>query len=176
MHNAGLMHYEGVGGPQNLAVAADWFKRAAELGLADSQFNIGQLYELGLGVPQNSAEAYKWYLLASRQGSEAQRAQAKTAAEKVRLTLPADARATAERVAAEFAARPAAPVRVTAADADLSEVQSALRSLGYYKGEPNGVASSALRTALQQFQRDNGLAQSGEVDAATVARLQPFLR
>jgi localization factor PodJL len=176
MHVTAMMHYEGLGGPKNETSAAEWFKRAAELGLADSQFNIGQLYEVGRGVTQNSAEAYKWYLLASRSGTDAQRAQARTAADRVKITLPADARSMAERVASDFAARAGAPVQITAPGVDVASVQRALARLGYYRGEPNGVASPALRTAVQDFQHDIGLAQNGQVDTITAMKLKDFMR
>ena len=49
---------------------ASAFRRAADLGLVDSQFNLGVLYEQGRGVAQNTAEAYKWYLIAAKSGDE----------------------------------------------------------------------------------------------------------
>ncbi len=175
MHSLALMYYQGSGGPQNLTSAAEWFKRAAELGFADSQYNIGRLYEDGIGVKENDAEAYKWYLLASRSGSPEQVIEAKTAAERVRAGLPAEARATAERVAATFTTR--TPVQLSAAgDVDLTSVQKALNRLGYYKGEANGAPSASLRAAVVDFQRDQGLAQTGQVDADTAMRLAPYMK
>ena len=48
--------------------ASQWFRKAAERGVADSQFNLGILYARGIGVEQNLAESYKWFSLAAAQG------------------------------------------------------------------------------------------------------------
>jgi uncharacterized protein len=45
----------------------DWYRRAADQGLADAQYNLGILYSTGHGVPQDHAEAMKWYRLAADQ-------------------------------------------------------------------------------------------------------------
>ena len=37
--------------------AARWFQRAAELGVSDSQFNLGILAAKGVGMPQNLEES-----------------------------------------------------------------------------------------------------------------------
>jgi len=177
MHNVGLMYFEGLGGAKNLTSAAQWFRKAANLGLVDSQFNMGQLYEQGLGVTQNSAEAYKWYLLAGRAGTPEQRAQAREAANRLKVTLPADARMTAERIASDLAQRSSgAPVQVAAAGVDVVGVQRALARLGYFKGEPNGASSQELRVAIQAYQRDQGLSPSGTLDSATMVRITPYMR
>ena len=52
---------------QELAEAARWFERAANLGDVDSQFDLAILYERGEGVPRNLTEAYKWYSIAAKQ-------------------------------------------------------------------------------------------------------------
>lgn len=177
MHNVGLMYFEGVGGTKNLTSAAQWFRKAANLGLVDSQFNMGQLYEQGLGVTQNSAEAYKWYLLAARAGTPEQRAQARDAANRLKVTLPADARMTAERIASDLAQNNSgAPVQVAAAGVDVVGVQRALARLGYFRGEPDGAASQSLRVAIQAYQRDQGLSPSGTLDSATMVRITPYMR
>jgi localization factor PodJL len=171
------MHYEGLGGPKNAVSAAEWFKRAADAGLVDSQFNIGQLHELGVGVPQNTAEAYKWYLLASKAGPVTLRTQARAAADRVKVTLPADARSTAERIASDFVARSAgSPVPVTATNVDLFSIQRALARLGYFDGAIDGRPSQDLRSAIQDFQRDRGLAQNGQVDSVTALKLSAYMR
>lgn len=48
-------------------------RRAAEAGVADSQYQLGVIYEEGKGVKQDFDEAVKWYRAAAEQGfSEAQ--------------------------------------------------------------------------------------------------------
>ena len=46
--------------------AAQWFRKAADHGIADSQYNLGILYARGIGVEQNLPESYKWFALAAR--------------------------------------------------------------------------------------------------------------
>lgn len=52
----------------NLADALTFFMMAAEQGLADAQFEVGQMYAQGLGTLQIFEEALHWYALSARQG------------------------------------------------------------------------------------------------------------
>jgi localization factor PodJL len=70
MHNLAVMTVEEPR-PDNkpdYATAIPWFRKAAEHGLRDSQYNLGVLYARGLGGPQNLAESYRWFALAANQG------------------------------------------------------------------------------------------------------------
>jgi TPR repeat protein len=62
------MYNKGQGVPQDFAEAAEWYRRAAEQGHADAQFNLGFLYVNGQGIPQNYAESSEWYRRAAEQG------------------------------------------------------------------------------------------------------------
>ncbi|MCG8017157.1 MAG: sel1 repeat family protein, partial [Candidatus Thiodiazotropha sp. 'RUGA'] len=44
--------------------AVEWFKKAAEQGLAGSQTTLAMLYEEGRGVEKDPEEAKRWYKLA----------------------------------------------------------------------------------------------------------------
>ncbi len=70
MHNLAVMIVEdsGPGGKPDYTNAIPWFRRAADRGLRDSQYNLGVLYARGLGVPANLAESYRWFALAANQG------------------------------------------------------------------------------------------------------------
>jgi localization factor PodJL len=69
MHNLAVLDAEDGGmGKPDYAEAAQWFRRAGELGVRDSQFNLGVLYGRGLGVPQDLEQSWLWFSLASRQG------------------------------------------------------------------------------------------------------------
>ena len=69
MHNLAVMHAEGsIGGKPDYATAAEWFRRAGQFGVRDSQFNLGILYARGLGVPQDLGQAWLWFSLAAQQG------------------------------------------------------------------------------------------------------------
>lgn len=54
--------------PQNLGLAAKWYRMAAEQGYAAAQNHLGSMYLDGRGVPQDYAEAYFWLSLASAKG------------------------------------------------------------------------------------------------------------
>jgi TPR repeat protein len=43
--------------PEDHAEAARWYRRAADQGNPDAEFNLGSLYDSGQGVPQDHAEA-----------------------------------------------------------------------------------------------------------------------
>jgi localization factor PodJL len=181
MHNLALDEHDGIGGARNAAAAAEWFRRAAELGLLDSQFNLAAIYEHGDGVSQNPAEAYKWYLIAAHAGDP----EAKAGALRVRAGLTPDARAVAERAAAEFqptSPNPStAPTGLAATPAqppapDLVTAQRALNQLGYYQGPTDGVPSPALHMALAAYQRDQSLPVTGSPDQTTIGKLAVYTR
>ena len=48
--------------------AVEVIRLAAEQGVAEAQFNLGNMYDLGRGVPQDDTEAVRWYRLAAEQG------------------------------------------------------------------------------------------------------------
>ena len=56
--------------PQDYAEAVRWYRKAAERGHAQAQFNLGGAYGLGQGVPQDVVYAHKWLNLAGSQGHE----------------------------------------------------------------------------------------------------------
>jgi localization factor PodJL len=165
MHNLALDYYEGVGGPQSATVAAEWFQRAAELGVRDSQWNLARFFEAGIGVQRDPAAAYRWYLIAGRAGDTA--AQARADALKNQLT--ADQRTRAEAMAAGFRPDPAPPPASLSASLgganpkQLALAQRALAKLGYYKGPDDGAPSETLGEAIQNYQRERGLAANGQL-------------
>jgi hypothetical protein len=46
-----------------------WYRKAAEQGNADAQYNLGASCHQGKGTPQDHAEAVKWYRKAAEQGN-----------------------------------------------------------------------------------------------------------
>jgi localization factor PodJL len=68
MHNLAVLAADGGGKGADYKDAAQWFRKAADRGVADSQFNLGILYARGIGVEQNLAESFKWFSLATAQG------------------------------------------------------------------------------------------------------------
>jgi hypothetical protein len=63
-----MLYYMGWGVPQDYAQAAVWWRKAAEQGVAEAQYNLGLLYNKGRGVPQDYAQAAAWYRKAAEQG------------------------------------------------------------------------------------------------------------
>src|SRR5437764_4070512 len=68
MHNLAVLDADGGGSGANYKGASQWFRKAADRGVADSQYNLGILYARGIGVEQNLAESFKWFSLAATQG------------------------------------------------------------------------------------------------------------
>jgi hypothetical protein len=64
-YNLGQMYEAGQGVARDFAEAAQWYRRAAESGIAHARFSLGVAYALGRGVPQDYLEAHKWLNLAA---------------------------------------------------------------------------------------------------------------
>lgn len=60
---------EGDGVSQDMKKAAEWYQKAAGLGLAPAEYRIGNFYEKGTGVSRDIAKAEDWYEKAARQGN-----------------------------------------------------------------------------------------------------------
>jgi uncharacterized protein len=66
--NAGYMYMLGRRGiKRDLPTAVSWFRKAAEQGNANGQFELGVMYEHGWGVNADALEAASWYRKAGRQ-------------------------------------------------------------------------------------------------------------
>ena len=67
------MYDKGEGVEQDHEEAVKWYRKAADQGDADAQFNLGVMYYNGEGVPEDDKEAVKWWRKAAEQGhAEAQ--------------------------------------------------------------------------------------------------------
>ena len=49
--------------------AVKWYRKAAEQGNANAQYNIGGMYEVGHGVPEDLVTAYAWAKIAYANGN-----------------------------------------------------------------------------------------------------------
>ncbi len=63
-----LRYQRGQGVTRDLAQAAALYERAAKLGNAEAQFNLGNMYLLGEGVPRDDDWAFTWFREAAHQG------------------------------------------------------------------------------------------------------------
>ena len=66
--NLGHLYRMGLGVKQDFAKAADWYRKAAELGLARAQANLANMYLRGQGVEKDAAAAARWFNEAAQQG------------------------------------------------------------------------------------------------------------
>ena len=48
---------------------ANWYRKAAEQGGADAQYQLAEMYHRGHGVPQDSKQAARWYRKAAEKNS-----------------------------------------------------------------------------------------------------------
>ena len=64
------MYGKGEGVERDDVEAFHWYRKAAESGHPNAQFNLGVIYAKGRGVPANIEEAKIWYKLADEQGVE----------------------------------------------------------------------------------------------------------
>lgn len=65
----GAIYTEGRGVKANLAEAARWYQRAADLGLVPAEYRLATLYEKGTGVPRDLAKAKTLYMDAAEKGN-----------------------------------------------------------------------------------------------------------
>lgn len=184
MHNLAVLHAMEAQTAAENETAARWFARAAELGVRDSQFNLGILSAKGVGVTQDLQEAYKWFALVAKAGD-------KDAAEKrdeVARALRPEQLETARAAAELWRAKPLDPEanqveipeswgesRDTTAGIDMRaatrNIQKILNKNGYQAGVEDGLMGQKTKTAIAAFQKDNGMAATGEVDEALVRAL-----
>ena len=69
MHNLAVLNAMGAAsGEVDMTTAIGWFEKAANMGVKDSQVNLGILYTKGMGVDEDLEQAYKWFAVAAKGG------------------------------------------------------------------------------------------------------------
>ncbi len=155
--------------PQDYAEAVRWYHRAAEQGDASAQNNLAVMYHNGQGVPQDYVQAHKWYnLAASRLPSGEFHDGAVKDRDLAASKMTAAQIAEAQRLARDWRPKTqAAPAYDFASRVKESEgvrgVQLNLATLGYKPGPADGILGSRTRSAIEAFQRNQGLPATGEV-------------
>ena len=170
MHNLALFCFRGEGGPADAAAAARWFTKAAQHGVVDSQYNLGLLYQSGSGAPKDLAQAYKWFSIAATAGDQ----EARAAAVDLESRVPPSQLRAMDAQVASF--EPLGTTQARAGAPSATDAQKVLERLGYYRGAADGADAKALKLAVAAYQRDQGLAATGSLDAATLSRLSVFSR
>jgi localization factor PodJL len=184
MHNLAVLYAMGADGTTDNESAARWFRSAADLGVKDSQFNLGILAAKGVGVPQSLEESYKWFALAAKAGDRDAGAKRDEIANSLRPEQLTKARADVEA----WKAKPLDPetnsveipeswqeAPTTTAGIDMKKaignIQRILNKNGYDAGGADGVMGERTKNAIMAFQKDNGMAATGEVDEKLVRAL-----
>ncbi|MGX8010245.1 peptidoglycan-binding protein [Mesorhizobium sp. ORM8.1] len=65
----GSRYAESRGVKEDMATAAKWYQKSAELGFAPGEYRIGNFYEKGIGVARDLKKAKSYYQLAAEQGN-----------------------------------------------------------------------------------------------------------
>lgn len=97
-YNLGYMYWLGEGVAQDDAIAANWYRKAADQGNFDAQFSLGGMYEAGIVVAQDYVQAHKWYNLSAASGVEL----AKTFRDELAAKMTPAQIAEAQRLASEW--------------------------------------------------------------------------
>ena len=70
LYDMGERCYDGRGLPRDYQAAAQWFAKAAALGHAKAQANLGMMSAIGRGVPKDIAAARRFLAQAAQQGDK----------------------------------------------------------------------------------------------------------
>jgi len=66
----GFMYGKGLGTARDDVEAYHWYRKAAETGDPNAQYNLGLIYSKGRGIRPNIIEARKWYKKSADQGND----------------------------------------------------------------------------------------------------------
>ena len=188
MHDLGNYYASGQGGlDPNISEALNWFEKAAERGVVDSQFNVAFLREGNQGVPIDIETALFWYHVAARQGDQGAPDRVALLSEQVGATANANIKSRADR----FNPKPideaangffrdvpwgkTVPQRQTVKSVEIikiREAQTMLGELGYEIGTPDGIAGSKTRKAIKSFESVNGMPETGQVTDKLLQKLE----
>ncbi|RIJ24390.1 hypothetical protein D1224_09180 [Henriciella barbarensis] len=177
MYDLAVYYAEGEGGPQTYAGAAEWFRKAAEFGVTDGQYNLAVLHELGLGVSENPAEALYWYAVAANQGDSEAPPKVTELSSAVGQEQAAQIRARAAGWTPSRPARDANGIfpqqgsQGVASPQQIVGVQNALAALGHEPGPADGVLGAGTQAAIRNYERENGLNESGNVSPQLIDSL-----
>lgn len=191
MHDLGNYYAQGEGGlNRDMTQALDWFSKAAERGVVDSQFNVAFLREGNEGVAADPEAALFWYYIAARQGDQGAPERIALLTASMDDATKADIKSRADRFNPKpvdeaangiFRDVPWAKSEKTASAADTArkaqiirvrEAQTLLTDLGYQIGSADGAAGPRTRAAIKQFEAVNGLPETGAVTDELLQRLE----
>lgn len=192
MHDLGNYHAYGQGGlDRDIGEALDWFTKAADRGVVDSQFNVAFLREGNEGVPADIETALFWYFIAARQGDQGAPDRIAILSEQLDAATTTAIQTRADRFnpkpvdeaangvfrnvpwskTATKTARTASPVQ-SAQIIRIRDAQILLSEMGYQVGSPDGIAGAKTRDAVKAFEAVNDLPQTGQVTDELLRKLE----
>lgn len=196
MHDLGNYHAYGQGGlTQDMGEALEWFTKAAERGVVDSQFNVAFLREGNEGVPADLETSLFWYFIAARQGDQGAPERIDILSEQLDAAVIAGIKSRADRfnpkpvdeaangifrnvpwnkTATNTAANTSGQASPTqsAQILKIREAQTLLSALGYEVGTPDGISGSKTRDAVKSFEAVNGMDETGQVTDELLQKLE----
>ena len=196
MHDLGNYHAYGQGGlTRDMGEALEWFTKAAERGVVDSQFNVAFLREGNEGVPADIETALFWYFIAARQGDQGAPERIGILSEQLDAAAIDSIKSRADRFnpkpvdeaangvfrnvpwnktdskTADNAARKIPPEQA-AQILKIREAQTLLSELGYEVGTPDGISGSRTRDAVKSFEAVNGMPETGNITDDLLQKLE----
>ncbi len=157
----GVRSLGGVGEKRNSQAGAAYLLKAAQGEDEIAMFYLGLLHMYGTGVTADTTEALRWFRMAKAHGYP------------VHPVL-----LTEEGVIAQAKVKPKAKPGLTEVRKQqdkksvIREIQSELNRLGYAVGKPDGMAGSKTRSAVQAFQRAQGMKLDGKLNDGLLEALK----
>ncbi|WP_075995529.1 SEL1-like repeat protein [Salaquimonas pukyongi] len=186
MHNLAVLNVQGLlGSDPDMETAIGWFEKAANLGVKDSQVNLGILYTRGMGVKADLEQAYKWFAIAAKGGDNDAAAKRDTVAKNMRPEQLEKARGEAEIWKPKTLNREANTVsleeswktgsRLERAALPQTELirrtQAILTKLGFDPGPADGIMGAKTEEAIRDYQKKFGLPVDGRVSPGLLEAL-----
>ncbi|MEM6411694.1 MAG: SEL1-like repeat protein, partial [Pseudomonadota bacterium] len=156
---------------------AEWYRKAAEYGVLDSQFNLAVFYQDGLGVSPSLTESLFWFEVAALQGDADARQSAAALRDRVSTVAAEQVLARAEGwqpAVTDDGANghfPDVPWTTRPTRQHVIAIQTRLVALGYDTGTPDGSMGPRTTDAIKAFQADAGQRPTGRINAELIDTL-----
>lgn len=155
----GLMYRDGKGVARDAEQAMKWLRMAAALGEGRAMLALGRAYERGEPVRRDKTKAMAWYRLAGDAlPAGALRDTARRGHDRVAYLAPRSHVRKAAQLADEWGANLVDTAMVL-------RIQDGLAAFGYPVGPIDGIVGPKTRGAITSYQKQNGLAVTGEATA-----------
>jgi localization factor PodJL len=175
--------------------AIGWFQKAADLGVKDSQVNLGIIFAKGIGIEADAEQAYKWLAVAARGGDTDAAGKRDTLASAMRpeqlekargaaelwKPQPLDPQANVSEQKPEWKSGSGANAMLpgSALEQDtasvtremIARVQEQLARMGYDPGPADGQMGTRTVDAVKAFQKKAGLPVDGQITTELLEKL-----